>query len=138
MQYSYTTTPVREAALSAVVAEANAAIDAQNAVLAKQTPPGTPLSHVTSADYLTARIDEVLDSYGRQHQQAIAGECVTAFVTAPQAAQAQVLAILGMTDYLSLPTSALEKALVAVGLPAFMALSMDEQNQCFTLVGLGQ
>lgn len=135
--YTITTTPVQEAALNAVVAARNAEIDAQNTVLAAQNPPGPPLSHTDNFTYLTQRIVDVLASYGNQHQKDIAAAALAAFQSAPQSAQGQILQLLGMEDYAALPPAALAKALQTIGLANFMALNVDQQNQAFTLAGLG-
>lgn len=59
-------TPAQLAGLDHAVANANAAIAAQNLERAKQTPTQTPLPLVTAASYLTARIKDVLNSYASE------------------------------------------------------------------------
>lgn len=137
MDYKYTSTPVREVALATVVAQANAAIDSSNEQLAKQDPPGKPASHLTNEDYLTARINDVLDSYARQHAADMAQQAIAAFAGADQATQGQSLKILDMADYASLPPAAMAKALSTIGLSTFLTLTTDQQNALFSAVKLG-
>lgn len=133
---TYVTTPVREVNLSAAVAKANAPIVAQNAVLAKQVPPGNPLALWTNDSYFAVRVDEFLDSYGRQYQQDILARAIKAFVSATKANQTQILSILGLSAYATLAPADLSPILSTIGLTNFLALTLDLQNQCFTLAGL--
>jgi hypothetical protein len=133
---TYITTPVREVNLSAVVAKANAPIVAQNAVLASQKIPGTPLVLWTNDSYFAARLDDFLDSYGSQYQQDILARAIKAFMSATKVNQTQILSILGLSAYAALAPADLAPILSTIGLTNFLALPPDLQNQCFTLAGL--
>lgn len=134
--YTLTTTPVQEAALTAVVAQANALIDVANAQLAAQTPPGTPTPHWTNTTYLMQRIADVLSSYGSQNQLAIAATALLKYETLPTVTQVQILTVLGMADYAALPIASQAKALTTIGLQAFLALPVATQNQLFVAAGI--
>lgn len=125
---THSTTPLREVALSAAVAAANAEVRAQGAA-----PGQTPWTNDT---YWAARNDDMLDSYARQYQADVAARAVKAFLAAPAAAQGQVLTLLGLTAYAGLPPDALGPVLSTLGLANFLALTPGDQNECFTLAAL--
>jgi hypothetical protein len=130
-------TPQREISLATAAAVANEPIIAQNEALVKQEPPGKPLTLWTSQTYWEFCNNNFLDSFARQHKEAIARQAVQAFLKAAPDAQKELLSMLGLSDYAGLSLAALSTVLSTIGLANFVNLTEDQQNQAFALAGLG-
>jgi hypothetical protein len=95
--YSVTTTPKQDAALVAVVAQANAertVLDARN--LGADGKPVNPRPPLTVEQYVTRRFKDTLDSYVEQEKAAMQTTIKDAWEKADDATRAKVRTDLGL------------------------------------------
>jgi hypothetical protein len=135
--YTYNTVPFREAGLLAVVAELNEKETAENDRLAALDPPQPAKPLTTKEQYWTARNDEFLDSYARQHQNKIAELALSKYGTLSDTEKTNVLNILGLGDLKTLSPETQAKILGVIGVQNFLALPHDQMNAVFTALGIG-
>lgn len=133
--YNYNTTPVREAALIGTVALLNAEETKRNEERATRNEDPLPLT--TKEQYWTARNDEFLDSYGRQHENEISQLALSKYAALNDTQKVAALTILGLADLQTLPPETQQKLLAVVGVKNFLALSHDQMNELFSILGIG-
>jgi hypothetical protein len=133
--YTYNTTPVREVALMATVALLNAEETKKNEERVARNEDPLPLT--TKEQYWTARNDDFLDSYGREHKDGIIQLTLSKYATLNDAEKVAALNVLGLGDLQTVPLETQKKILSVVGVQNFLALSHDQMNELFTILGIG-